>query len=183
VHSWGPILDPPVNKQRPVNWRNWRNRGEHASERHRKAIARILQAATENVRMQENLCNVRDGGSSLAWGCCQLKRSRHFVTDRFGSPTWIRTTIHGSKGRCPTIRRSGNKEEATSRSLAQQVAEANSTRSPSARSASPDSRWLSIGLPRMAFAERAPAAHAQDLPYDLRDSRTCTRPWPSESDS
>jgi hypothetical protein len=26
----------------------------------------------------------------------------------FGSPTWIRTTIHGSKGRCPTIRRSGN---------------------------------------------------------------------------
>jgi hypothetical protein len=27
-----------------------------------------------------------------------------------GSPTWIRTTIHGSKGRCPTVRRSGKKE-------------------------------------------------------------------------
>ena len=26
----------------------------------------------------------------------------------FGSPAWIRTTIHGSKGRCPTIRRPGN---------------------------------------------------------------------------
>ena len=25
----------------------------------------------------------------------------------FGSPAWIRTTIHGSKGRCPTIRRPG----------------------------------------------------------------------------
>jgi hypothetical protein len=25
-----------------------------------------------------------------------------------GSPAWIRTTIHGSKGRCPTIRRPGN---------------------------------------------------------------------------
>lgn len=27
-----------------------------------------------------------------------------------GSPAWIRTTIHGSKGRCPTIRRPGNLE-------------------------------------------------------------------------
>src|SRR5580704_19065445 len=27
-----------------------------------------------------------------------------------GSPAWIRTTIHGSKGRCPTIRRPGNSE-------------------------------------------------------------------------
>ena len=26
---------------------------------------------------------------------------------KFGSPAWIRTTIHGSKGRCPTIRRPG----------------------------------------------------------------------------
>ena len=25
-----------------------------------------------------------------------------------GSPAWIRTTIHGSKGRCPTVRRPGN---------------------------------------------------------------------------
>jgi hypothetical protein len=27
-----------------------------------------------------------------------------------GSPAWIRTTIHGSKGRCPTIRRPGKME-------------------------------------------------------------------------
>ena len=26
---------------------------------------------------------------------------------KFGSPAWIRTTIHGSKGRCPTVRRPG----------------------------------------------------------------------------
>jgi hypothetical protein len=26
---------------------------------------------------------------------------------KIGSPAWIRTTIHGSKGRCPTIRRPG----------------------------------------------------------------------------
>jgi hypothetical protein len=29
---------------------------------------------------------------------------------RNGSPAWIRTTIHGSKGRCPTIRRPGSME-------------------------------------------------------------------------
>ena len=31
------------------------------------------------------------------------------LNQKSGSPTWIRTTIHGSKGRCPTIRRSGNR--------------------------------------------------------------------------
>ena len=33
--------------------------------------------------------------------------------ERFGSPAWIRTTIHGSKGRCPTIRRPGNECDET----------------------------------------------------------------------
>ncbi len=33
------------------------------------------------------------------------------MTKRCGSPTWIRTTINGSKGRCPTVRRSGNKDD------------------------------------------------------------------------
>ena len=28
---------------------------------------------------------------------------------KVGSPAWIRTTIHGSKGRCPTIRRPGKR--------------------------------------------------------------------------
>jgi hypothetical protein len=31
---------------------------------------------------------------------------------RRGSPAWIRTTIHGSKGRCPTIRRPGKMQVA-----------------------------------------------------------------------
>jgi hypothetical protein len=30
------------------------------------------------------------------------------LNSKVGSPAWIRTTIHGSKGRCPTIRRPGN---------------------------------------------------------------------------
>ena len=38
------------------------------------------------------------------------KPARKFAIDKAGSPTWIRTTIHGSKGRCPTVRRSGKKE-------------------------------------------------------------------------
>ena len=29
-----------------------------------------------------------------------------------GSPAWIRTTIHGSKGRCPTVRRPGKTRKA-----------------------------------------------------------------------
>src|SRR5262249_40616430 len=39
--------------------------------------------------------------------CCQGFRSLKLITERCGSPAWIRTTIHGSKGRCPTIRRPG----------------------------------------------------------------------------
>ena len=36
-------------------------------------------------------------------------RKRFVFSGKFGgSPAWIRTTIHGSKGRCPTIRRPGN---------------------------------------------------------------------------
>ncbi len=33
----------------------------------------------------------------------------NLLIQKVGSPTWIRTTINGSKGRCPTIRRSGSK--------------------------------------------------------------------------
>jgi hypothetical protein len=36
-------------------------------------------------------------------GCLSCK----LLNLRGGSPAWIRTTIHGSKGRCPTIRRPG----------------------------------------------------------------------------
>jgi hypothetical protein len=36
------------------------------------------------------------------------QRAERVRTRTSGSPTWIRTTIHGSKGRCPTIRRSGS---------------------------------------------------------------------------
>jgi hypothetical protein len=35
-------------------------------------------------------------------------RGRQTRRKTIGSPAWIRTTIHGSKGRCPTIRRPGN---------------------------------------------------------------------------
>ena len=34
-------------------------------------------------------------------------RSGFDLKPKGGSPAWIRTTIHGSKGRCPTIRRPG----------------------------------------------------------------------------
>ena len=43
-----------------------------------------------------------------AGSCCHEFRGLETKEEGFGSPAWIRTTIHGSKGRCPTIRRPGN---------------------------------------------------------------------------
>ena len=37
--------------------------------------------------------------------CCHLNGVNNL---KIGSPAWIRTTTHGSKGRCPTVRRPGN---------------------------------------------------------------------------
>ena len=45
--------------------------------------------------------------------CCQEFRGLELVREQVGSPAWIRTTIHGSKGRCPTIRRPGIAANAT----------------------------------------------------------------------
>src|ERR1035437_2631428 len=46
-----------------------------------------------------------DGGNGRQ---CQLQQREKLSKTEVGSPAWIRTTIHGSKGRCPTIRRPGN---------------------------------------------------------------------------
>ena len=53
-------------------------------------------------------CEYRQSGS----GSCQQNWLRELKRDSSGSPAWIRTTIHGSKGRCPTIRRPGKTREA-----------------------------------------------------------------------
>ena len=39
---------------------------------------------------------------------CNLLGRQGVLCKKNGSPTWIRTTTHGSKGRCPTVRRSGS---------------------------------------------------------------------------
>ncbi len=46
--------------------------------------------------------------------CLRMSRPIAFIaleSGKCGSPAWIRTTIHGSKGRCPTVRRPGKKGE------------------------------------------------------------------------
>src|ERR1017187_10985722 len=45
-----------------------------------------------------------DGGNGRQ---CQLQQREKLSKTEVGSPAGIRTTIHGSKGRCPTIRRPG----------------------------------------------------------------------------
>ena len=54
------------------------------------------------------------GGGPRIWvQSHQNDVGRDSTPDSCGSPAWIRTTIHGSKGRCPTIRRPGNLEGVT----------------------------------------------------------------------
>ncbi len=52
------------------------------------------------------LRNVWDMGEAQMRSC-QAKPPCWLDLRDGGSPAWIRTTIHGSKGRCPTIRRPG----------------------------------------------------------------------------
>lgn len=51
--------------------------------------------------------NVANKGAAAARGSSQVFLSGRVIGKTSGSPAWIRTTIHGSKGRCPTIRRPG----------------------------------------------------------------------------
>src|SRR5437773_9610384 len=46
----------------------------------------------------------------LVYKICTKRRCgiSKLLKRKAGSPAWIRTTIHGSKGRCHTIRRPGN---------------------------------------------------------------------------
>src|SRR6202167_3610563 len=59
-------------------------------------------------------CPPASGRSKVAGACCQAEWEGKFIAKMDGSPAWIRTTIHGSKGRCPTVRRPGKKEGKTS---------------------------------------------------------------------
>src|ERR1035441_6345724 len=47
-----------------------------------------------------------DGGNGRQ---CQLQQREKLSKTEVGSPARIRTSIHGSKGRCPTISRPGNR--------------------------------------------------------------------------
>ncbi len=65
---------------------------------------RFQTGENHGTKYSRNVWDNADGRK----GCCQRKRRGNLGLEGSGSPTWIRTTIHGSKGRCPTVRRSGN---------------------------------------------------------------------------
>ncbi len=78
-----------------------------------------------------------------------------------GSPTWIRTTINGSKGRCPTVRRSGNGRAGYEAILAQVY---------------PDLLRKRDSLARLAITERSPHArlgHRRALSGPARRAPLC----------
>ena len=52
-----------------------------------------------------------DESTEITSGENSIRQVFALTARKAGSPTWIRTTIHGSKGRCPTVRRSGKRRE------------------------------------------------------------------------
>ena len=68
----------------------------------------------ENGREAQVTAHVWDTGATSDRDGVNENEGREVRERKVGSPAWIRTTIHGSKGRCPTIRRPGNALEADS---------------------------------------------------------------------
>lgn len=71
------------------------------------APPRCLSSNWRERAARESLRNVADRGERGGGCCCQQNGRFELGQKSSGSPAWIRTTIHGSKGRCPTIRRPG----------------------------------------------------------------------------
>ena len=107
----GPPTRPPLSttatcqQEKTENWtdKHWpptRTLGVRVGARQ----SRFQTGENYDAKYSRNVWNNADGRK----GCCQRKRHGNLVTTRYGSPARIRTSIHGSKGRCPTIRRPGN---------------------------------------------------------------------------
>ena len=105
---------PPCQQTRPVNRRKrrigQRNVGLQRGPWGFVLDSRQPESPTGENRTAKYSRNVEDNGGARK-GCCQRKRRGNSGQRDGGSPAWIRTTIHGSKGRCPTIRRPGNARE------------------------------------------------------------------------
>ena len=90
---------------------------EKAESQHEKFCPRRMNPAVERARPRRPAQNQRGPQRQLplnVWDTArqrrrfgQLKQWQELIPQDGGSPAWIRTTIHGSKGRCPTIRRPG----------------------------------------------------------------------------
>ena len=115
--GFGPhVLDSGRQQTRPVNRRNRRdsqaeNVGFGLNPGVDCAPAQSLFQTGETADAQ-NLRNVADNGRVRGGRCCQQNVRFELGRNSIGSPAWIRTTIHGSKGRCPTVRRPGKMQEA-----------------------------------------------------------------------
>lgn len=105
-----------LSRRAPVNRRKRRFRSRIRSplqgEPRWHSVGALRCASQNGDCGQANyMQNVWDIGAVPMRSCQAKLRSRLDRKDG-GSPAWIRTTIHGSKGRCPTVRRPGNMQEA-----------------------------------------------------------------------
>ena len=107
--SWNSELNLPVNKRDLSTRENGENVAESAQlEAFNMTRAGFSVATGRDTRVAKSLRNVWDSSEHTAGAMLSINSGCQFVLRSIGSPAWIRTTIHGSKGRCPTIRRPGN---------------------------------------------------------------------------
>ena len=99
---------PPCQQSRPVNWRERRKMPFGEVWAAIFAVASWAIGLYLGERARRRICGML-GLRAALWKCDPVNKFElEFELESNGSPAWIRTTIHGSKGRCPTIRRPGN---------------------------------------------------------------------------
>jgi hypothetical protein len=102
--------------------RVWRvERGQRSQPAWLRAHPGWRRFQPENRAETQILANVWDNGRPQTAMASSKTGRREVTVFGCGSPAWIRTTIHGSKGRCPTIRRPGNCRRVTILSVAEQA--------------------------------------------------------------
>src|SRR5579862_8174780 len=108
---WDPALDEAVNKRDLSTGESGEFAGRKAGFGLNpwvdRALPRNLSSNPREPATRTNVRNVADTDVGTGRRCCQQNSRSELGQKCSGSPAWIRTTIHGSKGRCPTIRRPG----------------------------------------------------------------------------
>src|SRR5262245_12052664 len=101
---WDPKLDRPVNKCDLSTRENGEFRPEGAHRQFVHGLRTDESNRRERTRKTITHAECLEYRAPFERIDAVNKMKLKFANWKSGSPAWIRTTIHGSKGRCPTIR-------------------------------------------------------------------------------